>query len=380
MKDINILILFFLLFTILSGCSKPDEKTETSHLTTIPFSDSKPFEISDLVEEQKFILLSTDEKALFNRVDKLIAKNEHFYLFDHLSESGVLMFDMEGNFIRKIGEFGQGPQELKGITDFQVANNGDIQLLDKLNKAIIIYSPEGDWKRKITIPINSGGFAQFGKKWFLAVNFDHQSENLVNNQVLGVFDNKMDLDSLYFHYPTEAVSANVYYHAGVLSTTKNALIFHRPPNDTISILSEDGELKNRLIIDFGKNRLPNEVVYDFQTINIYKKQDASFQYLNTPALLVGGQFFGTIVSTKNDFWIYVYNIDSKELHTSKVNLSQLHLKDLILPTANMNDQAIVTLIDPVTFRQDSNPKSYPEHVRNHLKNEGSVLLLHYLKP
>ena len=77
----------------------------------------------------------------------------------------------------------------------------------------------------------------------------------------------------------------------------------------------------------------------------------------------------------------VYSKSSvKELFTYKVNLSELRLNEIILPTANLNDEIVVTLLDPTTFSQESNPEAYPENVREHLENEGSVLLLHYLKP
>ncbi|REG94509.1 6-bladed beta-propeller [Algoriphagus antarcticus] len=380
MRKSALSILPVLVFNFLTGCNEPAENIETSIITTIPFAEAKEFKLSDFVEEQKYILLSTDEDALFKRVDKLIAKNEHFYLFDHLANSGVLVFDKDGNFVQKIGDFGDGPKQLKGITDFQVGDNGEIQLLDKRNKSITIYSPEGILREQIAIQVNSGGFAQLGDKWFLAINFDHQNENLVSNQILGVFDATMELDSLYFHYAEEAFNVNLYYHAGLLSTAENKLIYHRPPNDTISIFSKDGQLANRLIIDFAENRLPEEAVNDFNIVDSYRAQDASFRYLQTPALLAGDYIVGIILSTKQEFWTYAYKISSNELYSSKVDLSQLHLKDMMLAGAYRDDKVVVSMIDPVTFSQDSKPDAYPEHVRTHLENEGSVLLLHYLKP
>lgn len=380
MKYTFIPVLVFITFNLLTGCSKTEDNVESSIISAIPFREAKEFQLSDFVAEQKYILLSTDEQALFKRVDKLIAKNDQFYFFDHLSESGVLVFDSEGNFVREIGEYGEGPQQLKGISDIQVGDNGDVMVLDKLNKSIVIYSAEGIWEEKIELPIIAGGFGRLDNKWVLAINYDHQNSELSNNPILGVYDDSMSLDSLYFQYAAGAVSSNVYYHAGLLSTGQNSLIYHRPPNDTISVFSSSGDVKERLVIDFGDKQLPAEVVNDFQTMSTYKAQDASLNYLQSPALLVGNHVFGIISSTKNEIWTYAIKLDSKELYSNKVNLSELRLNELILPTANLNDEAVVTLIDPTTFTQEATPDAYPEHVRKHLENEGSVLLLHYLKP
>lgn len=380
MKKASVCIIWLISSIALLGCDPAQEEAGVSHISTIPFSEAKELHISDFVAGQRFVLLSTDEEALFQRVDKIIAKNDQFYLFDHLGNSGVLVFGADGNFIRKIGEYGEGPQQLKDISDFQVDKTGEVQLLDKVNKSIVIYSPEGSWKEKVAVPLNAAGFVELGSNWFFSVNYDHQSENLVRNQVLGVFDSKMELDSLYFDYPEGATNANLYYHAGLLAKSKDGLLYHRPPNDTISVFSDDGKLTDRLVIDFGQNQLPEEAVYDFGKVREYKQQDASFRYLQTPALPVGRYVFGTIASTKNEIWTYIYTTDTKELYSFKVDLGKLHMKDLILPSANMDDRAVVSMIDPMTFSQDAASEAYPEEVRNHLENEGSVLLIHQLKP
>lgn len=379
MRNFFFFIFSTLLYNLVTGCAGPDEKTQALILTTVPFSNAKEFKLSDFVEEKKFILLSTGEDALFRRVDKLIAKNDQFYLFDHLANSGVLVFDAEGNFIQKIGEFGEGPQQLKRITDFQVLDNGDVLILDSSTQSITTYSEDGMWKQKVKLPVSAGGFSQLGDRWFLAINYDHQSNDLSNNPVLGVFDNTMKADSLYFQYTKGAINANVYYHAGLLATSKNALVYHRPPNDTISVFNSEVRLTDRLLIDFGDKRLPAEAVNDFQLVRDYKAQEASFQYLQTPAMLVDKYILGIVTSTKNEIWTYIYNLDSKELYASKIDLNQLHLQEVLLPTAQLGDNAVISLIDPDTFSQDANPGSYPEDVRKHLENEGSALLIHYLK-
>ena len=380
MKNSFIPFLALVTSTIFSGCTKTEEKDSTSIISSIPFSEAKEFQLSDFVADQKYILLSTDNEALFKRVDKVIAKNGQYYFFDHLSRSGVLVFDAEGNFLREIGEYGEGPQQLKGISDIQVGENGDLSVLDNLNKSIVIYSPDGSWKEKVELPFMAGGFAKLDEKWALAINFDHQMNEWSEHPILGIYDDSMELDSLYFRYADGAFNSNIYYHAGIISTSENSFLYHRPPNDTINVFSSSGELKDRLVIDFGDKKLPAEVVNDFQTFNDYRARDASFNYIQTPALLVGNYIFGMIISTKNEIWTYVLKLDSKELFANKVNLAELKLKELIFPTANLNDEVVVSLIDPVTFSQETNPDAYPEHVREHLENEGSVLLLHYLKP
>ncbi len=380
-KPLKLLYLLpsLLILIFLSNCTQREKEETGSELITIPFSEAKPLIYSDLIDKQDFVLLSTEADALFNRVDKVIAKNNKFYLFDHLSNKGILVFDDQGNYLQTVGEIGEGPQQQMNIDDFQVSQAGEVLILNKLAKKIVIYDSDGLWKEETSIPVNSGGFALMDDMWFFAINYDHQSDGLVKNQKFGVFDQDMEIDSMYFHYPEDAGNANLYYHSGIVSANSKAVIFHRPPNDTISVFSQKGELNKRMIIDFGDSNLPEDVVFDFQKLQEYNQENSVFQYLQTPATLVNDHLFGMISSTKNDIWMFALNIESHELFVDRIDFSQFHLKDLVLASANLNDNTIVSLIDPASFSQDTKPESYPEEVRQHLENEGTVLILHTLK-
>ncbi|SDC81075.1 hypothetical protein SAMN04488104_1006110 [Algoriphagus faecimaris] len=375
----SISLLSFLLLSLLA-CSVSPEVSPNSALVSIPFKDAKAMVHSDLVEKQEFILLSTTQNALFSRVDKLLARNDRFYLFDHLSDAGVLVFDREGNFIQSIGEIGEGPNQLKNIDDFQVLENGDVLILDKVQKRIITYYSTGQFKAATSIPVNSGGFAKQEDFWFLAINFDHQNSGLVNNQKFGVFNLNFEPDSLYFYYPPNVPNANIYYHAGIVSQSKKSIIYHRPPNDTIAVFNEKGNLLSRILIDFETNRLPDEMVFDFQLKDKLEGQDQVFRYLQSPVLPVGHYLFGMVSGTDRSFWTFALHRKSNELLVQKIDFNDFHLRELFIPSANLDDQTLVSLIDPVSFGQDSNPEAYPIEVQNHLKSEGTVLLLQFLKP
>lgn len=364
---------------MLVACSSEPVETNSSQITNIQFSTANAFEIDDFVADQSYVLLSNAEEALFSRVDKLIAKNDQFYLFDYLAERGVLVFDAKGNFIRRVGEFGEGPQQLGSITDIQVTDKGDIQILDQRNKVIQVYSNDGDWKEEIPIPVHAGGFIKKNEKWILAMDFENQSKGEIGQSEIGVFNEDMSLDTLYFEYSAGSENANMYYHAGLLAIGKDFLSYHRPPNDTISIFSNSNILQQRIVIDFEKNQLPKVVVENFELIEPYEEQGVDFRYLQTPALPVGNMLFGLIMSTAKEFWTFALDTKSMEIYTKKVDLSDLHIKDLIIPTAKMGEYAVITMIDPMTFTQEENPKKYPAEVTAHLKSEGTVLLIHHLK-
>ncbi|MBD3628278.1 6-bladed beta-propeller [Cyclobacterium sp.] len=364
----------------LASCQGSKNRSELSNVAVFSFDEAVPMDIQDFVEKQHYILLSIEEEALFKRVDKLLAKNNHFYLFDHLNNSGVLVFDEEGIFVLKIGDFGEGPNQINGIKDFQVRSNGEVLVLDALENKIVVYSPEGNWIKNISIPVNAGGFIETETGWLIAINKDNQNEAIANYPKVGNFDYAFQQDSLYFGYAATGENANVYYHAGLLSEASGYLVYNRPPDDTIRLFSNAGKLEQQILIDFGDKKLPEHVVNDLMLKNELKENGLDYRYLQLPVKVANNMVFGLIVSTKNDIWTFSVNLTTKQLHAKKIDFSSLHIGSLILPTAVTPSGEVVTLIEPISFASDSRPEKYPVEVIRHFENEGSVLLLHQLKP
>ncbi|NHE58789.1 6-bladed beta-propeller [Cyclobacterium plantarum] len=373
--------LLYLICLFIGGtsCQGPKNKSDISHVTIYSFDEALPLDTKDFVEKQRYVLLSMEEEALFKRVDKLLAMNDQFYLFDHINNSGVLVFDEQGQFIRKIGDFGQGPNQINGIEDFQVRKNGEVLVLDALENRIIVYSPEGNWVENISIPVNAGGFIETETGWLFAINNDNQNDAIANYPKVGSFDTSFKLDSLYFGYTAIGGNTNVYYHAGLLSQT-SGIVYNRPPDDTVRLFSSAGNLEKQILIDFGDSKLPEHVVNDITLADELKEKGLNHQYLQLPVKITNNLILGVIVSTKNDFWTFAINLKTDKLHVNKIDFSDVHFPSLMLPTAITPTGEVVTLIEPISFVSDAQPENYPEEVINHFENDGSVLLLHKLKP
>lgn len=372
---------FIYLICLLIGgasCQGPKNQGDLSNIIVYPFDEAVPLDIKEFVEKQRYVLLSIEEEALFKRVDKLLAINDQFYLFDHINNSGVLVFDAQGTFIRKIGDFGEGPYQLNGIEDFQVRKNGEVLVLDALDNKIIVYSPEGNWVETISIPVNAGGFIETETGWLFAINNDNQNDTIANYPKVGSFDTSFTLDSLYFGYTAIGRNTRVYYHAGLLSQA-SGIVYNRPPDDTVRLFSSAGKLEQQILIDFGDKKLPEHVVNDITRADELKEKGLNHQYLRLPVKITNNLILGVIVSTKNDFWTFAINLKTDKLHVDKIDFSDVHFPSLILPTAITPTGEVVTLIEPISFVSDTQPENYPEEVINHFENEGSVLLLHKLK-
>lgn len=129
----KIFILFLCL--ILVSCSKKGNKEiKIQDITTSKEVERKikaAQSLNDLLEVKKIIKLETNKESLLGIIEDVIYRPEEnlIIISDPEGAKGVFMFDADGNFIRRVGRYGNGPGE------YQV-----IKSIGYCNKQIIIYS------------------------------------------------------------------------------------------------------------------------------------------------------------------------------------------------------------------------------------------------
>lgn len=130
----------------LSSCNAADDGEGAGFTYTIDIDgaeEAKPLPLSELCDGIATIILETTERSLLSRVDKVVRANDRLYVFDRYGNSMaglVAEFDMDGRFIRRIGNAGRGPGEYSRVSDFAVdGKSGTIRLLDTRTGRVISY-------------------------------------------------------------------------------------------------------------------------------------------------------------------------------------------------------------------------------------------------
>lgn len=371
--NFRLILSFFCLVTLIQCTSKVTEESNEIPLFTLEVDKAELINYDQLVNNKSYILLSTDENAVFSRVDKLVAANNQFYLFDALSTEGILVFDNQGTFLRKIGEFGDGPELLNSISDFQVNESGEVMVHDRGSKSIFIYDSKGALEEVLDVPFLASSFSKTPNGWIFSINVENQNESMGNPKV-SVTNDSLELQNSFFKYHPNA--SNIYFTAGHLSKSQDQISYFRAIDDTVSLFNKQGELIKRFKLDFGSKNLPQEAMLDMSKMD----KSQHYRYIAQSLTLIGNRLFGFITSTKTDGGILMIDLKLNKLFRQDVDYSDFTFSNLLYPSANLQDEALISYLDPVTFSQDSEPENYPEDVREHLKNEGSVLIIHHLKP
>ena len=123
MKYIELIVFGVILFS----CVHPskDDFIQQDSFETIPIEyglNREPrMKLSEFVKDIKFIPLELTDECLLRGVERAEITDEYIYVVDkpdHRSPC-VYQFDHKGNFIRRIGSQGQGPEEfieMRGFT------------------------------------------------------------------------------------------------------------------------------------------------------------------------------------------------------------------------------------------------------------------------
>ena len=107
----------------------------------------------DNVSEYGILQLETTEESLLSNILKIRVYNDRIFILSGLSDSRLLAFDKDGKFITEVGRRGRGPAEYVKLHNFEIdPTGGELLLLDKAGKKILIHGLDGAFRREVEIP------------------------------------------------------------------------------------------------------------------------------------------------------------------------------------------------------------------------------------
>lgn len=138
----RVLILFLLFFYV--QCAENDKEI----LFASGIENMQEINVSDIALDVKYIALETNSACLLGKDLYDISFSEK-YLFVR-DDSNLYQFTLDGKYIRKIAEKGQGPEEFLSISSVKYDNQKEeIYMNDLLSGKIKVYSFNGDFIRDI---------------------------------------------------------------------------------------------------------------------------------------------------------------------------------------------------------------------------------------
>src|SRR5690606_4755078 len=146
--NITCIFVFFIIYTFAS-CKQKSSGIDTLTANLEHFQRVSFF---DLFSQIEIIPLETNENSLIKNITKIELFEDKIYIVDQ-STSEVLIFNSKGNFLKKISDRGQGPDQYLNISDFDIdVANREITLLAPVTTSIYDSALGGNFVTKYKLP------------------------------------------------------------------------------------------------------------------------------------------------------------------------------------------------------------------------------------
>lgn len=200
------------------------------------------------------IPLESSKESLMGKVLKVALSSEFIFVQDN---KDLFQFHRDGRFVRKIGNFGRGPQEHMNITDFTVVEGRQmIYIAD--NDYFTQYDFDGNFIKKIKMGYLRR-FEVFGDGDFIitpAVQYGNEPYKLI-------FKNESGDTTARFKNLILYKSKTMYLYGQRKSICKvgGGFIFHQQFTDSVfTINTRDKSLDYRYSFDFGSSALTTKTL------------------------------------------------------------------------------------------------------------------------
>ena len=168
MKEKRVYIYLIFLFFCTCQQSKQD-RFKGGIIINLDTAQEIEIRTSNLFKSVRPIILETKSESLIANVSEILVFDEKMFIFDNRGKS-LLVFDMDGKFIRRIGGIGKGPGEYTLISDFTI-------------------DPE---KREIYVLVNAGRIHKYNVDGAYVNSIQiSREDNVPNFKYIQYFDGKI---------------------------------------------------------------------------------------------------------------------------------------------------------------------------------------------
>ena len=322
-------ILLLLIITLL-GCSsnKKQEPISKSGVPVINLSEDvstvPSLLLSESAEKLEIVSLEMTDQSMLGEIRR-IQVTDHNIWIDHGREFYIYRFSRTGKFLNKIGSIGQGPGEYTTYSTFLVdEDKKEVYIIANTN-GVLAYDFEGNFKRKIidiqmVLQLFSSPYDQYilnNQKFFATQNFglyrpidkdslwsfvslgdDFQKKKYFKNPAhVGkeelIIANRANMDRMVNYWREYLTSMDTY---------NGQLTLKYPDTDTIYCYDD---ATNQLLPQYAI--FTDEEKGDYEATHLWFKDRKSFDYFSIFSYYPTKDFVYLIGSKGEEVYTYCYN-------------------------------------------------------------------------
>ena len=242
------------------GCASETNGGEVE----IPFSKMESLEYGDfpggVFSAMDFVVLDTEEGKCFSQIEKAVYRGGNLYIMDWVFRK-IFTFDADGHAVAVLSKKGNGPGEYLQISDFDVAENGNIWVLDGQKKQLLEYGADGVLSsRKPGYDIDNLHCLVNNQFLFRLASWD--SSEYAGKELL-IADAELNVQNAFVDYG-EFVDENFQLPAIGMADDGTDIFYHQPIDDYVYRINLEGGIDSVYYFNFGSRTVPDDARKDIE--------------------------------------------------------------------------------------------------------------------
>lgn len=264
-KTISLIIIVLLLFSSCKEEKSFEHSIYNTNVHEIKISNSKLLKASfaDYIKDFDYLELKTNTDNYISEISKVQQFKDNFYVLDS-KKSNLYVFDKNGNFIRKIGQRGDGPGEYKDIRDFVINTEKEtISILSNRNIKIFKYDLKGNFIKDIPFSTFSPKHMNLINNTYYALYTDNSNDSFKDLAYVDLSGNIVKED---FAYPEDIFDMGFAFTGGI---SKIGSRFLYAQSSSPKIYEIDNNLNHKAVynIDLDTKAWEDENKFEIERFN-----------------------------------------------------------------------------------------------------------------
>jgi len=327
--------LFFL--TCLSVCLIAcNQNPESGHVRTekgIYYVSSSPLNavegtLSDFFTDIEYIWLKDDQDGSeIGEISTILAAPDFMIVVDDWVCNCLQLFDYEGNFVRKIKSYGEGPGRYMDISEVRLKDD-KIYLMDGATRKILIFDFEGTLLEELKLPFRAESFSFDPKTEDFYFYIGRRDPELTHEVVI---------TDASFHIKKKFLPIREDLYYGKTRDRSNfwnvgdQTVFLRSELDTLYMIGDDN-LRPYIVFSYG------EYGIDHSEYQRMQKELSSKEFLDHKNK--NRRFQLTALGNLNQRWLMLMNGYQEQSYSSMLDLKENKLYLIQSPIPNDLDEGI----------------------------------------
>lgn len=251
-------------------------------------------EISKIVEEVKIIKLNETEEGLIGGIEKLLLLNNNYVIFDPFYSNRIVIYDINGNFVKSLVKMGSGPKELTKLTEVWINEKEELEVYDNNLNKILTYDKHLNIS-KTSFLKNKKLFGSITKISSLPdkyINFSGYNGFLNNGKYfkMAVLDSAFNIEETYFEYNKSLNKALIPTPISPFhKSAQNEIQITQNFDPTVYTINSNKKLEKKYILDYFPKPFPRNFEKTLIEPNIreFKSEDINN---NRTKEILGGSY------------------------------------------------------------------------------------------